>query len=231
MKEHKSKIFLAGDRGNTENEHFRSYTSFRFGNYQHEHKEPFGSLYLLNDETLAGNMEISYRLEEASTVILLPVVGAIQYRDSLDNESIIAAGEAQVFATPEGTQFFIANPFETELVNYIQIWIKNPYSNITKPQRAGFDLEERKNELISIFTPVQAPGIRVAIGQFMGREEAEYELQSDQNGVYVFVLEGAFEVHNCLLEARDGLAAWEAASIEMEALSNNALVVCIEVPL
>jgi len=46
--------------------------------------------------------------------------------------------------------------------------------------------------------------------------------------VYVFVIEGAFEVQNRLLHARDGLSLSSATEVEFEALSNDAMLLILE---
>ena len=62
-----------------------------------------------------------------------------------------------------------------------------------------------------------------------GREDGVYSLKNPQNGVFVFVIEGAFEVQNRLLEPRDGLAISAVEAIEFEALSNNAIILFLEI--
>ena len=47
----------------------------------------------------------------------------------------------------------------------------------------------------------------------------------------MFVIEGAFEVQGTLLHARDGLALWGTDKLEKEALSNDAIILLIELPL
>ena len=47
----------------------------------------------------------------------------------------------------------------------------------------------------------------------------------------VFVIHGAFEVENRLLESRDGLAIWNTDRIELEALSNEAILLLLEIKL
>jgi hypothetical protein len=47
----------------------------------------------------------------------------------------------------------------------------------------------------------------------------------------IFVLNGAFEAKGCLLHERDGLALWDTNEIEMEALSNDAMMLVIETKL
>src|SRR5438093_1548566 len=123
-----AKIFLAAERGYTETEGFRSYNTFNFGNYQNQHKVPFGSLYVLNDDTLAGGRSFQLLVEEDSDIIILPVVGAITYKDSTGNAALIEAGQAQRFATPKNTILEIDNPHGHDLVNFLQLWIQHPFS-------------------------------------------------------------------------------------------------------
>ncbi|HEX8315497.1 MAG TPA: hypothetical protein VF609_10915 [Flavisolibacter sp.] len=110
---------------------------FNFGNFQNEHKTPFGPLYVLNDDTLTGGRSISL-LEEGSVLIILQVVGAVRYRDSYGNEtSVIAAGEVKHFVVSAGTSIELANPFEEGLINLLQFWIKAPL--LTELQMQGED--------------------------------------------------------------------------------------------
>ena len=71
----------------------------------------------------------------------------------------------------------------------------------------------------------------VSIGKFSGRGETIYKLPNRNSGLFAFVIEGAFEVEGRLLHARDGLTLWETEEAEMEALSNDAIVLLIELPL
>lgn len=222
------KMFLAAERGHTESDWFRSYNTFNFGNYRHEHKTPFGPLYVFNDDTLAGGKKISLLVEEDSTIILLPTVGAIIFVDSLGHESMIEAGQAQVYAAKKDTSILIGNPYDDELINFLQIWIRQPAVVRGEPLLTSFDLVHNKNKLVEIS---KAGSLHKSfIGKFGGREEAVHTLNPG-NGLFVFVLEGAFEVQYRLLETRDGLALWNAQKVELEALSNEAIILLLELPL
>ncbi|THU39174.1 pirin [Niastella caeni] len=230
IQQNKGKIFLADERGHNEIEWFRSYNMFNFGQFRNEHKTPFGPLYVLNDDTLAGGQKISMTVEADSEVLLVPLVGAIAYSDNHGNSTVIEAGECQVYATPKDSVIQISNPYESELVNFLQIWFyrsSGEPGNI--PQAIPFDIINNKNQLVPI--PATDTQFNYSIGKFAGREEAIYKLSNPDNGVFVFVIEGAFEVQYRLLHARDGLALWEADEIEMEALSNDAIILVMEVPL
>jgi len=220
----RGKIFLADERGYNEVSWYRSYNTFNFGRYQNEYKTPIGSLYVLNDDTLAPGGSIRMGVDDDTCMVLLPMVGAIEYVDSLGNKAALQAGEAQLLNIPKGGFIRIINPFEDDLVSFLQLWIKAPVNGRAN-QKAAFDLDENKNRLIGLFD-----AINLSIGQFDGRAEAEYKPNNPGAAMFMFVIDGEFEVQHRLLHARDGLVLWDAKEIEMEALSNDAIILLLEIP-
>ena len=136
----KAKIFLSDDRGLNETDWFRSRNSFVFGNYRDENKKPFGNIYLLNDDTLAGKRSISMMIEENTKALILPVIGSVNYKDSQRNNQTIATGQALLTSLIPGTLTQVTNPFEEDPVNFLQVWMKNK-GNVDAPgssmQRPG----------------------------------------------------------------------------------------------
>lgn len=230
----KGKIFLSDERGLTELESFRSYNTFNFGNYCHPHKGPFGALYVLNEDTLAGGSNISLRIEEHSEITVLPIVGTIVYHDSLGNTGAISAGGSVVLDAPAGLILTIENPYGEELVKFVQWWVRVPAkTSLATPRNQSFDLSVTGNELIGLYT--EEKGVsgfchRAAIGRLAGREEAVYKAANPHNGLFAFVIQGEMEVQYRLLQAGDGLALWHLPEMEMEALSREAIILVIEVP-
>ena len=232
MVQTKAKIFLADERGLNETTWFCSRNTFNFGKYQQEHKQPFGDMYVLNDDTLDGGRSLSMLVEERSYIILLPVAGAIAYKDSPGNENLIAAGQVQLLILEKGDTMQITNPFKEELVNFLQIWIKaDTNTKIEQPSLSTYDVNEYINSLVQV-SPKSVGRLSlpfsISIGKFFGRGETVYHPKNNNAGLFVFVLEGAFEVEGRLLHARDGLALQQTNEIEMEALSNDAIVLTIE---
>jgi redox-sensitive bicupin YhaK (pirin superfamily) len=219
----KGKIFLADERGLNQLDWFRSYNTFNFGKYYNEHKTPFGALYVLNEDTLAPGRSITMEVEEDSDIILIPVVGAVTWRDSAGNTALRGAGQSLYYSAPKGTSITISNPYEDALVNFLQIWIKKP-ATAAALQLCDFDLNNHKDRLLPIFNN------RILLGQFNGRAETTLPLPPGANGLFVFVIQGAFEVQYRLMNAKDGLALWALQEIELEALSNEAIVLVVPIP-
>ncbi|MGZ8556780.1 MAG: hypothetical protein ACXWWC_00525 [Chitinophagaceae bacterium] len=100
----KAKMFLADDRGLNETAWFRTLHTFNFGKYFNEHKQPFGDLYVVNDDILDADHSLSMSIEEYSYVILLPVTGAIAVKDSSGNDNFIAAGQLEILTVDKEKQ-------------------------------------------------------------------------------------------------------------------------------
>ncbi|MBE9466464.1 pirin family protein [Dyadobacter sp. UP-52] len=227
-------IYLAGQRGCSQLSWFRSFHTFNFGLYQDHNREPFGNLKVLNDDTLAAGKSFKMQLAENTEMILLPVVGAVEYTNSLGETGILEAGQMQIFSAAEGMEYEISNPYEKELINFIQIFLKNnQYPFVPKVQEINIDLENR-NQLFPLFSPGQN-GLTTHqetfgfIGKYSGRKEDLYHLKNPENGIFVFIIEGAFEVQNRLMETRDGLSLRNLDELEFEALSNDAIILILEV--
>jgi len=111
-----------------------------------------------------------------------------------------------------------------------------------KVQQLTFDLQD-KNKLHPLFTenmegPIDHPSFCGFIGKYDGRNDGIYQLKAVENkqlanGIFVFILSGAFDVQNRFLHARDGLALSDLQDelIEFEALSNDAILLLMEIPM
>lgn len=229
-----AKMFLAAERGLYETNLLRSYRSFNFGEFYNEHKAGFADLYMLNDETLAPGHSVKMHVDRHSYVVILPVVGEVAYIDAQGNDVAVQAGQMYISKVASGSVIELKNPFDDELVNFLQLRVAINDSTAVYWGIGiwSFDLNLSKNRFAAITsTDGAAPPIPVSIGKFDGRQELAYQLKNERNGVYAFVLGGAFELQNRLLHAKDGLAVWGATVIEAEALSNDAILLLLELPL
>ena len=234
MEQGKAKIYLQEERGLQQADWYRSYYTFNFGNYFNQHKHPFGRLYMLNEDTVAGGRTLKMAAEEDSFVILLPVTGAIKVADPHGYRQMIHPGCVEVFHALKGDSYEIENPYSDELVNFLQIGLRAKLpAGFLYEHVIDFDLNSNINQMTSLLRASEDHLVATcscAIGKFEGRQDMLYQLSTENTGAFVYVIEGAFEVQNRLLHAGDGLALWEAATIEAEALSNDAILLVIEQP-
>lgn len=221
-----AQIYLADQRGQSTLDGFQSFHSFNFGRYFDESRRPFGALRLLNDDSLKAGAGLTLTTEEPTKVLLLPIVGGLEYKTVHTND-FVEAGEVQILSLDAGMSYEVRNPYGIELINFIQVWLFRNQPGTLPEERSTFDLGQR-NTLFKVFWSDANLGF---IGKFDGRYDGRYQLMNPESGVFVFIVSGAFEVQNRLLHARDGLALTniEGAAIEFEALSNNAILLLMEI--
>lgn len=220
-----AKIYKAQQRGLAQCSQKRLYATFNFEDYNENSRLPFGSLNVLNEETLAPNHTLIRELQNNTSILLIPLTGALQYNLGTNVSVTIVPGEI-AFIPAAANAVTLTNPYEDGLINYLYLTFKDA-EFLQDTHVRTVNLEERNvlHEFIS------KDSIRGFMAIFDGRREAIYKLKKPANGLFFFVINGAFEVQGRLLEERDGLALWDTNEADMEALSENAIILVFEVPL
>lgn len=215
-----AQIYKAQQRGHFENAAQRWQATFNFGHYTAAGREPFSILKTVNDETLGPQQEI-IRTEVNATLLLIPLVGAIAYAV---NGEVQHAEPNEAVWLPLNGDITLTNPYESDLVNFLYIVFSNSF--ITEATTVSINLAER-----NVLSPFSLPGtLKAKMGLFDGRGEALYKLADKDNGLFLYIISGAFEVQGRLLEERDALALWNLGEADMEALSENAVILLLEIP-
>jgi len=219
------KIYLADQRGLIENSSIRRYSTFNFESFYNEHKTALQNLFICNDDSVAAGKLNFYLAKENSLHLFMPITGGIDIV-AKNNEFSIETGQVQLLSLEKGEVLEISNPYKEDVINYLHLGIINDFA-LVKDQLFSFDFESNPNKLINIISGYKYP-FKLTSGIFAGREEANYKLQEKSNSLFTFIIDGAFEIEGRLMHARDGLALWDTEDVEFEALSNNAIVVNLE---
>jgi len=221
------KIYLADQRGVVETAQHRRYCTFNFGEYVREHKEAFGLLRAVNEETLAGGATLPLAANRAAHLLVLPITGKVQVAANGAPTETIDVGEVYLLTVPAGATLRLANPYPTDAISFLHLWLET--ETPLKPafnQRFAFDSGAIQNQLAELVPTTATQSFALRLGRFAARHEAEVRLQRAAH-IFVFVLAGAFEVEGRLLHEKDGLALWDTDAVELEALSNDALVLVV----
>lgn len=228
------KLFLADQRGVLETAEFRRFSTFQFGSYVHAHKQPFGRLLALNEETLAGGHTVSLPVTEACQLLILPLTGAVWVGAELGSAALVDVAQLYVLSATAGSTVQFINPYETELISFLHLWLRAP-AGTEAAQVLAFDLDSYPNQLVAA-TPIPAEPpsgalpstwpFEVQLGRFAGRTETTCAVP-EGSFFFTFVLAGAFELAGRLLHAGDGLALWDIPAVELEALSNEAVLITL----
>lgn len=218
------KIFLADERGIKENKKIKRFSTFNFEQFFNPHKTAIDKLFMFNDDLLAGGEKSCFEIDRNSYIIILPITGAVNYLDDTENETDVDVEEAIVIYLEKGSNITLSNPFASDVINYLCIGIEADEPMPNNPRFYNFDLN-KQNQLLKINAD-ELPFV-LSIGRFDGRQEVAYQL-TDKAKLFAFTVTGAFEIDGRLMHEKDALLLWDTNKIELEALSNNAVVLTIE---
>jgi quercetin 2,3-dioxygenase len=189
----------------------------------------FNVLHHVNDVFLLPGRHLKHIADPEITEIILPVAGAVVYHDEDVSDEFISAEEALILNHVPGT-YVLQNPYEDESINFIQLGLTGCGTLAETVTIAPLLLREH-NQLTSLELSTQAGTFYISAGIYQGRAKGTYKLKDQANGFFIYIINGAFEVEERLMEHRDGLALWNNAEIEFEALSEFAILLVLELPL
>lgn len=182
-----------------------------------------GNLVKFYDDVLNINSHLSYPADKHYHLVIIPVAGVVGYNVSGQRAKFALPGEVVSVSLPVDSRIEFVNNERSAMNNFLHLWFRGDDLAAMNVQ-AAFDVDSSRNQLMSLFN--HAPSQTQAfIGQYDGRVNAIYPAK--MKSVFVFVLEGAFEVQNRLMEPRDSLIINDCHELEFEALSNNAIILII----
>ncbi|MEB2774216.1 hypothetical protein SYJ56_02800 [Algoriphagus sp. D3-2-R+10] len=174
----------------------------------------------LSEVTLKARFSYEYQIKYDCLMILVPLVGKIHVEETIG----IDVGDCWSKSLKIGEIILLKNPYETTENHFLRIQI--PFVGTVKSSLSSFSNDKLKNKIYQIFSLHQDQEIlNIGMGKFDGRAETEFQVK---RSVFVYSLVGAFEVQNCLLEKGDALKIIGNDTIELEALSNDAVILTLE---
>lgn len=219
-----SKKIVNQFRGVIQTKHYQCLSTFNYEAYQMEHTQPFGKLCVVNDEYLSAKSYQEFVFNNDLQVLLIPLIGAVDFNINNTPDDFVHINQVQLLSVKKNDTLKISNPYENNFVNFLQLHIK---SNQLTTQTLAFNVE-LKNKLQTIFTSAD---FNISIGIFDSKQEDVYQLQNNNNGIFAYVMNGAFEYEGRLLENRDGICIWNENLAEFESLSFNGILLVLEVNL
>lgn len=180
------------------------------------------SLTLLETTILQGAKE-KISVDFHSIQILLPLVGDIR----LASGQHLGAGEIWVQFFKKGTEFVFDNPYPSDSIHFLHIQI--PFCKYVGSQLISFDFGSILHPLQKTVSITDRESLKeqfsIYLGKVDGRKDASLKTAGASLG---FVVGGALEYQNCLLESGDSFWVGDSVFLEMEALSPEALILILE---
>lgn len=231
-------IHRADTRGHANHGWLNSYHTFSFANYYQPDRMNFGALRVLNDDQVQAGGGFGTHPHDNMEIISIPLEGDLEHQDSMGNVAVIKEGDVQIMSAGTGITHSEYNKNKDQEVKFLQIWVFPNKKNV-RPRYDQISLREieKENQFYQILSPNQEDqGVWLhqdawfSLGKFTKGNSDEYILHSQDNGVYVFVLEGEVEINNEKLGKRDGMGIWDTDALQVKA-TENAQVLLMEVPM
>ena len=221
-----SRIFKSDQRSSISTAAYNTFSSF--SRHAQQNGDPaYGNLVFFDDVFLKPGQAHSFSSDKTCQSVLIPLVGALSYSNKKNTEQYLAAEEILFLNGMANEAYTIKNPYADNSINYLHIALKKDMPVIKPPLSypIGFS---RNNVLESLMLDRTMRGSFAHAGIYQGRTKDKYILKNSSGGAFVYVINGAFEVEDRLMEHRDGLALWNVSEIEFESLSEHAILLILE---
>ncbi len=212
--------------------------SFSFGGYYDPKKMWFGSLIVINQDTIAWGRWFSSHPHDNMEIITIPLSWRLAHKDSTGKEETIWYGDVQVMSAWTGVVHSEYNASKTDPVHLLQIRIE-PHTQGVAPRHdsKSFDFESKNNErqlLVSDDGRNESLMIHQRAFISLAKIEIDWKLNYKKylpaNGIYLFVISGKVSALNESLWKSDSMEiVWE--DDVMVSSEEESIVLVLEVPI
>lgn len=232
-------LHKADTRGYANHGWLKSHHTFSFANYYNPERVHFGVLRVLNDDQVAAGRGFGTHPHDNMEIISIPLEGDLEHKDSMNNVAVIKKGDIQVMSAGTGVYHSEYNRNSDKETKFLQIWVFPNKKNVTpRYDQMTLDIADRRNRLQQILSPnPEDAGVWIHqdawfnIGTFDAGTTTNYDIKRQGNGVYAFILKGDFEIDGQTVNQRDGLGIWNTKSIALKALTQDAEILLMDVPM
>lgn len=224
-------IRTSASRGYAHHGWLESYHSFSFAGYYDPAHMGFSVLRVINDDKVAPARGFGMHGHQDMEIITYMLAGELRHEDSMDNGSVIRAGDVQRMTAGTGIRHSEMNASSQSTAHLLQIWI-TPETNGLPPgyEEKTIPLAEKQNQWrlvasndarnnsllvhqdFSLYTTVLEAGKQLPLTV----EQRRY--------AYMHVARGNVKVDGQSLQAGDALMIDAKASLTIEALSETEML-------
>jgi hypothetical protein len=234
----KKTFHSSGTRGEANHGWLDAKHSFSFAQFFNPERIQFGALRVLNDDVIAPGMGFGTHPHNNMEIITIPLKGALEHKDSMDNIGVVAVDEIQVMSAGTGVSHSEYNKNKDQPLNLLQLWVLPNQQNVApRYDQKNIKSLKKTNALYPVITPNHdAAGMWIHqdawfhLGDFNQKTTVPYSLHKQGNGVYAFMIEGRASIEGESLEKRDALGVWETESFSITA-EENSRILLVEVPM
>ncbi len=214
----------ASERGYANHGWLESWHSFSFADYHDPAHVHFGSLRVINDDTVQAGYGFPTHGHRDMEILSYVLSGTLEHKDSMGNGTQMRYGEVQLMCAGTGVQHSEFNPSHEEATHFLQIWIMPGQQGLAPGyQQKSFTVEEKQGRWCLLISPDAAEGslllhqdARVYATILKARESLGYALQSGRKA-YLHVVRGSVTVAGERLQAGDAVMVNNETGLQVRA--------------
>lgn len=212
------------ERGRTETPWLTSFHSFSFGRYHNLRRINFGTLRVINEDTIMPGKGFDFHHHENMEILTIILEGEVEHKDSAGHFGVIAPYQVQRMTAGSGIEHSEYNHSKSLPVHLLQIWVYPKERDLPPTyETKSFALQKPGKELIPVASDQPIAGA-VHIHQdatfFLGNLEGgltlAHRLPTQKHGAYLFVIDGEIAVGEMILKKGDAAEITKTSLFEIE---------------
>lgn len=217
-------IYIESQRGKVAENEGETHCLFHYKSFADEHKKPLLPLQYFNETVLQAGGKMLLNTADSFSFILpiynmLEVFFAGRLMELYPGEAICLENDAEMLCI---------NPQEKECASFIWFIFNNDQVNISgnsSYQKIKLPVNHLKNQWIDL----PAGRLNIKIACLGARSELKYNMDPARySKLFFYNIAGSFEVCGRLLNQNDGLVLWDCDEVDMEALSEDSIILLLE---
>ncbi|HEV7620289.1 MAG TPA: pirin family protein [Flavisolibacter sp.] len=229
-------LYKATERGKKDIGWLKSNFLFSFSDFYDPSKSAFGTLVAFNDDYVESGKGFGVHPHMNMEIISIMLKGSMNHKDSMGYSNIVHEDWVQIMSAGSGLFHEEYNVGEGD-VNFLQIWIQSKQQNIRpRYQFRNFPKDKRNNSLKTIISSEEGmehcwinQNTKMSLGMFDAGNKINYQFDSVNKCLFVFVIDGNIIINGNKLQKRDAIGIWDTDNCIVE-VSTNAHFLIIETP-
>lgn len=204
------KIRSSKSRGYTQKGWLDSKHSFSFGNYYDPLNLGFGPIKVVNEDIIKPKRGFPTHSHQNMEIITFILEGALEHKDSMGNDSIIAPGDVQIMSAGTGVSHSEYNSLDDKETHLLQIWLEPNQLGLKPSYKQRNFTELRADNPITLLLSPDGQNKSLVINQDtyiycldleLG-EDLEFNINLNRQ-IYVHIASGKVILENHMLTAGD----------------------------